>query len=495
MVALVAILAGLAIADDESDRRELVADIERKLDAMASELSGFESDSDVGDLDDALSYARELRDLVNKLDRVKGSDSRASEIASRYPGYIDQFREAARYLKRVKEGQRRADGAADRCASDEASLQGLIRGYVGKPGEADDAPTKLPESAAQHQRTWQPRLEQWKQNDSELASAASYARFSVSDGRWSYVSSNMNNANNAMHTYWRERYAAAERACTRLGLGGKHPDVVSALEELGRYTTATKATVTQLKKDYNAWLVDVRTLRAFSTKDRDELRNVMCSAGEYEMDRRVAELADRWASQISSAYGTTLGRADALRARAAEPRLSKYKGSAQVTEGVTRNVSSIESLKSYELLGSNNPRIRTKLEWGKKRHEEMQRGCQYSEVPVLHCSNAIRPGSGCIADCLKGCKVIEFKPDNSTARQEGDRQVEAYRAGFADWYKADKQGLFDKYSSLRACENSDKTSLVLEKEVVTYELCSSIVRNEFGEEIRDFSTDVSESSE
>ncbi|MGN6106093.1 MAG: hypothetical protein ACTHU0_13380 [Kofleriaceae bacterium] len=50
-------------------------------------------------------------------------------------------------------------------------------------------------------------------------------------------------------------------------------------------------------------------------------------------------------------------------------------------------------------------------------------------------------------------------------------------------------------SSLRACENSDKTALVLEKEVVTYELCSSIVRNEFGEEITDFSTDVSESSE
>ncbi|MGN6106094.1 MAG: hypothetical protein ACTHU0_13385 [Kofleriaceae bacterium] len=42
---------------------------------------------------------------------------------------------------------------------------------------------------------------------------------------------------------------------------------------------------------------------------------MMCSAGEYEMDRRVIELADRRASQISSAYGMTLGRADALRAR------------------------------------------------------------------------------------------------------------------------------------------------------------------------------------
>ena len=129
----VVLVAGGALADDESDRVDLIKNIDDRLDRMASELSGFDSDRDAGDLDDALSYAREVRDMVGKLERVKGSDSRANEMVSRYPGYVDTFREAARYLKKMKELQFLADGVADRCKSDESDLQTLIRNYVGRP--------------------------------------------------------------------------------------------------------------------------------------------------------------------------------------------------------------------------------------------------------------------------------------------------------------------------------------------------------------------------
>lgn len=80
------IAAGLALADEESDRKELIEDIDEKVEDIGDEISGFESDSDVGDLDDALSYARDVKDLVGKLERVKGSDSRADTIVRYYPG-------------------------------------------------------------------------------------------------------------------------------------------------------------------------------------------------------------------------------------------------------------------------------------------------------------------------------------------------------------------------------------------------------------------------
>lgn len=99
----------------------------------------FATNRDDSNADDALSYAREVRDYVDELADVKGSDSRAAEIVSRYPGYIDTFREATRYLKKVKELQFLADGITDRCVNDEANLQTLIRNYVAKPDGADEA--------------------------------------------------------------------------------------------------------------------------------------------------------------------------------------------------------------------------------------------------------------------------------------------------------------------------------------------------------------------
>lgn len=79
---------GTARADEDSDRRDLISKIDGKLDYAASELSGLESDSDAGDINDALGYVREVESLVSELSNKKGSDSRANDIVSRYPDYI-----------------------------------------------------------------------------------------------------------------------------------------------------------------------------------------------------------------------------------------------------------------------------------------------------------------------------------------------------------------------------------------------------------------------
>jgi hypothetical protein len=493
-------LGAHALADDESDRQELVRNIEDNIGRAADEVSGFESDSDDGDLRDALSYMSTVESLVSKLSDKKGSDSRANDIVSRYPRYISDFKQAAQYVAKLKQGQRLADGAADKCQNDESNLQTMIRNYVGRPEDADDAPTRLPEKAREYQRVWQPMLEQWKRNESEMSNAASYARFSVTDSdKWSRLSSYTSSAASSMLSQWRDRYNAAERACTRLGLGEKHPDVEKALETLRSYTGDTKNTVTQLKKDYNAWLREVRQLREFATKDRDELRAAICSSGEYEVERRVKEVADRWASQISSSYGTMLGQADRLKSRAQADKLKKYKGPRAVLEGLEKNIATMEKMKNYELQGANNPKIRAKLEWGNKRHADLQSsiGCAFKEVNIDYCSNAIRPGSGCRADCLvisgSTCRVVEIKPDSSGGKSEGPSQVEAYMKGFIEWYKRDKSSLFSKYPGMSGCQDRDE--LRIQTDVVYYDFCSGTVRDEFGDVFQELSSNLSEDSE
>ncbi|HEX5058148.1 MAG TPA: hypothetical protein VFV99_02255 [Kofleriaceae bacterium] len=496
-----------AHADDDSDRADLIRNIDDRIKSMASELSGFDSDRDNGDLNDALSYAREVRDLVGRLDRVKGSDSRANDIVDKYPRYLDGFDAAAKFLSRMKDLQFLADGVADKCNSDEADLQTVVRYYVGRPDDADEAFKTLPDKAKEYGKTWTERLATLKQNDSDFSSVLYYARFTEDRDEWSRVSSSFNDDASRMASFWKDRYrAVTEGACPRLALGEKHPDVDKGLENLRNYTATTKGTVTQLTKDYNAWLREARQLRAFTEKDRDDLREVMCRAGEYEMEAKVKEVADRWASQISSAYGTMLGQSDRLESRATDSKIAHYKGSKRVVEGIQANRRNFEKLRSYELQGANNPKIRAKLEYGKKVHADRQSSmCSgssgYAEFKITStdCRNEVREGSDCRADCVltgSSCKVIEIKPRTQDAMYEGGRQMKAYTEGLKNWYARDKASLFEKYPQVRNCERDGKELVVDPPDLDIYDFCPDAAEAKgFGDDVAEPPADAPETGE
>jgi hypothetical protein len=281
------LVAGVAFADDESDRNDIVRNIDDKVDKVASEVYGFDGDSDDRDMDDAMSISRDLKDLVSKLDRVKGSDSRAGSIVSYYPRYIDDFSGAARWLRKMKEIQYQANGVASKCNGEESALQSTIRNYVGNPDDADEALEKLPELGKALGRTWEDKMKRLREADRDMQNAASNAQFSVSTDKWSSVSSNVSNVRSAMQRHWSDNFNPADAACKRLELGERHPDIEKAIAELSKHRGGVKGTVTQLKRDYNQWLREVRALRKFSDEDRDALRNALCAAGEYEMEAKV----------------------------------------------------------------------------------------------------------------------------------------------------------------------------------------------------------------
>ena len=71
MVIALAVIGRLAVADSDSDRADLIRNIDDKVGNIADKLSGFDSRRDYDYAEDALSYPRELRDLVSKLDLEK----------------------------------------------------------------------------------------------------------------------------------------------------------------------------------------------------------------------------------------------------------------------------------------------------------------------------------------------------------------------------------------------------------------------------------------
>jgi hypothetical protein len=491
-------LACPAWSDEESDRRDLISKIDSKLDNAASMLAGLESRSDVSELNSALGYVREAETVVSELSNKKGSDSRANEIVSKYPSYISSFRDATSYAIKLKQGQRLADSGAEQCKADEADLQTLIRNYVGNPDQPDEALTKLPEKGRQYGSKWTEKLSTWERHHKEMASNASSARFSVSDGNWSKVSSNFSSSVSQIGSHWMKKYEEAARACERLARGDRHPDIEKAVADLGSFKTASKATYKAVEADYREWLKDIKKLRKFSEDDREEMRKAMCSVGEYEMEQKISEIADRWASQMNSSYSTALGQADRLLRRTEEVKKRAPKSAPKLASAIRDVMKSIETLAASDLKGSNNPKIRARMEYGKKAHEEKTSSCTYPDnkfvISTEHCYNRVRPGSGCRLDCLRisssTCTIYEVKPDSGGARSEGELQLKSYKEGLEHWYAKKKADLFSTYSDVKQCER-DGTRLAVESApIVTYSFCPSSVA-ELGERLDPIEPEVS----
>ena len=77
--------------------------------------------------------------------------------------------------------------------------------------------------------------------------------------------------------------------------------------------------------------------------------------------------------------------------RASEDRLKNFKGSGQVREGLRWNRENLDKLKNYELQGSNNPKIRTKIEYGKKMHDDKESSmCGSPHYAEFEISSSVR---------------------------------------------------------------------------------------------------------
>lgn len=294
------------------------------------------------------------------------------------------------------------------------------------------------------------------------------------------MSSNLNSAAYEIFDHWTRTYDATKQACERLAKGKDHPDVVKALEDLRTFTGNVKQTYKQLETDYRAWFATVKEMKKLIDDDRTELRQIMCTEGEYTMEAKAKEVADRWASQLASQYGTITGQADRLLARADAVMKRAPKSAPKLKKAIEANLATIAKIKESELRGANDPKILTRIRYGNDKHKELQDHCDYAELSISnsYCDNRVRPGSGCRLDCVltgSRCSIHEIKPKTPRGEAEAKEQLISYEAGLKEWYKRDRAALMSSYPKLAECEKGDGDARGLDLEALPefYDFCPS----------------------
>lgn len=229
----VTIVAGLVRADDESDRRQLVEQVDNLLAGMSDDLGRVYSDSGTSYVDYALRKADTLKDKLSQLDRVKGDDSKAREMASYYPGYVDKFKDAANNLRLMKEGQRSLDGIPSTCTDKTRELAGALRAFTDVPDPR--GLEKVPQLGRDYGRVAHSQIEIADRKSYEMSRWYDRADdFSESSGKWSDVRSNLLSAERYVMEYFNNAYAQIKRddVCGNLAKDERNPLVEQAMTKL-----------------------------------------------------------------------------------------------------------------------------------------------------------------------------------------------------------------------------------------------------------------------
>jgi hypothetical protein len=292
----------LALADDESDRRGLLSDIDARLSSAYSELSGVRSDSDDGDIRDADNYVEQVRDLVSRLDRVKGDDAKAREVADKYPGYVEKFKRANAALRSMKGYQNANITLMKTCQDKNAELVAQAKDFEDR--NDPEGLEKLPRLAAdaknltvrflEEAEKFRAQMEDWKRT---------VQYFDVSDGRWNDLRSVLTSESNDMYSYWKSDQDTAKERCKDLVAGPDHPAVAAVLRKLANSSTGRKEVIENLQKliyEMATRLKEVPGASGTYAVDnvREKLDSIDASLAILERtkgsDRRAKELADLW---------------------------------------------------------------------------------------------------------------------------------------------------------------------------------------------------------
>lgn len=301
-------LRGPARAGEEDDRRRLIDEIESTLREVAGDLDGLAGDSSSSDVDRALDRTSRVRDKLRDLERVQGDDSKAREMVSRYPGYIDKFREAAQALKQLKDGQRSLDEQPRRCQDKTRELADKIRSYVDK--NDPDGVTEIPRLAKEYGRPVAEMLSRAERQKDEYGRLRDRARyFSESDGRWSDVRSELHDAASEIFDQWNRRYDETRKECEELAKEERARAVEDAIRKLTEGANGRQILIKELTQEVAETVPLVTDVEADSSdsdvksaaRNADDMKRLLdrlrSAQGE---DKRAKEIAEKWPREVDA---------------------------------------------------------------------------------------------------------------------------------------------------------------------------------------------------
>jgi len=294
-------LAGIVSADDDSDRESLIREIDQMLGSAASDLRSASSGS-AGYVEQARSRIQQIPSKLSSLDRVKGSDSRASNYVSRYPRYIEDFDRAARNLVELKNREKTLAELPRRCQDMDRQLQEQAQRFErDKDGEKIEELRRLALDVGGKAEDWWRDAERTREQMSRWADDAK--RFSVSDDQWSSVTSSLQDTTTRGLEAFMRDHREVDNACKDLRQKDRHPVIERVLRELSSTAKGKDALYSQLDDKLK------RTESAIKDLTDDKSNSKLGDARGYmsEIERLVRDLdqvkgTDRKANQIASQW-------------------------------------------------------------------------------------------------------------------------------------------------------------------------------------------------
>lgn len=195
-------------------RGQLLRDLDATLDRINEKVANLKERSSDSEITGAVEMTDTVSDILSKLQNAKGKDTKANNIAERWPGYVSEYRDSVRSLRHLKKYQRTLDRAPERCKQETDELRSaLARSSEGAGREAKRMAKQLAGDIKD-------RLDRADRAKSEVQSTRDEARrFSRDEGKWKDVSRAMRDSADSIFAYWENALQKAHEACDDLTRG------------------------------------------------------------------------------------------------------------------------------------------------------------------------------------------------------------------------------------------------------------------------------------
>lgn len=254
-----------------------------------------------------------------------------------------------------------------------------------------------------------------------------------------------------------------------------------------------KQRMDETSRKVDSYMNKSRNLRAMDKSELDALITQICkldiARNDDEADRLAKSIRDRMVDNVRREYDSLNSEADRLGGGDVERVMNDAKSlrdntksltsqaeikddtekllremsdaidgfTTRVYEKFTSDYRTLTNLKEGVMNGSNNPRIRAAMEYGKEKHIYNQRICEEKELSL----SSGRPD--CVSFQKDNCTVWEFKP-STYSESEARSQAERYLRDVQDRFKDDRR-------ALENCKKDSSGKPVFEAKGVTYPAC------------------------
>lgn len=421
------------LASSSAGRKEVMENLTRLINELAAKIKDVPGASGVYAVDNARERLDAIDSTLQILERTKGSDPRARELAERWPAIAREARASIAPLKELKEHHRVLDELPGKCKEMESRLDS----FIAANGDDSDGIDKIPAFAAELGNPVIVGMAKAKERLGKMSEARSGVRsFSRSDGPWSNVKSAYEAAADDIYRYFEAKHEETLASCQNLMRAAEHPRVKSALDRL---RASSGSAIDVLTRDVNAWVTQARATYRLDCDSMQQLWEAYCSLDWEPDDPAEAHVAEQVAASLQtkmqSAMSPQLASAKDLAARAAA--LSRKRDTKDRANSLLRDIEK-ENERLGRLVngttwrGTNDPLKFYAAEYGKSAHRRMASDFRCSV------SDKTFPGSRKRPDCVRaqGCTILEFKSQHPRAKEEGEAQLVDYKKLVTDYYQA-----------------------------------------------------------